>query len=103
MRASRRMAASPYLAANRDRGESRDSSPPTPPYVRVTYTAVRQIKHGRYFTPCRRVRQWGPPRRLRSFSNGALGLHPFTSKLSIMLGALLRDAAQRARLLRMRV
>ena len=29
---------------NRDRGESRDSSPPTPPYVRITYTAVRQIK-----------------------------------------------------------
>jgi hypothetical protein len=23
------------LAGNRDRGESRDSSPPTPPYVRV--------------------------------------------------------------------
>jgi hypothetical protein len=29
---------------NRDRGEPRGSSPPTPPYVRVPYTAVRQIK-----------------------------------------------------------
>jgi hypothetical protein len=35
----------PRGEANRDRGESRGSSPPTPPYVRVAYTAVRQIKH----------------------------------------------------------
>jgi hypothetical protein len=26
---------------NRDRGEPHGSSPPTPPYIRVTYTAVR--------------------------------------------------------------
>src|SRR6202790_2088544 len=64
---------------NRDRGESRDSSPPTPPYVRVPYTAVRRIKHGRCFTPCRRVRQWRPPQRFRSFSSGTSGLHPFPS------------------------
>ncbi len=29
---------------NRDRGEPRSSSPPTPPYIRITYTAVRQSK-----------------------------------------------------------
>ena len=64
---------------DRDRGESHDSTPPTPPYVRVPYTAVRRIKHGRCFTPCRRVRQWSPPQRFRSFSSGTSGLHPFPS------------------------
>jgi len=29
---------------NRDREEPRGSPPPTPPYIRVTYTAVRWIK-----------------------------------------------------------
>ena len=33
-----------FFLPNRDRGESRDSSPPTPPYIRITYTAVRQIE-----------------------------------------------------------
>src|SRR5260221_14479379 len=29
---------------NRDRGEPHGPSPPTPPYVRASYTAVRRIK-----------------------------------------------------------
>src|SRR5262245_51316576 len=32
------------LAVNRDRGEPHGSSPPTPPDIRVTYTAVRCIE-----------------------------------------------------------
>src|SRR5262249_5635095 len=30
---------------NRDRGTSRDATPPTPPGIRVRTTAVRRIKH----------------------------------------------------------
>jgi len=33
--------------ANRDRGEPRGSSPPTPPCVRVAYTAVRSFSRAR--------------------------------------------------------
>src|SRR6516162_11497413 len=32
-------------AVNRDRGTSRDATPPTPPGIRVRTTAVRRIKH----------------------------------------------------------
>jgi hypothetical protein len=32
------------LTCNRDREEPRGSSPPTPQYIRITYTAVRQIQ-----------------------------------------------------------
>jgi hypothetical protein len=35
---------------HRDRGEPRDSSPPTPPYIRITYTAVRRIKWKGYLS-----------------------------------------------------
>ena len=30
---------------NRDRGRPHDLSPPTPPYIRVTYTAVRSLQY----------------------------------------------------------
>jgi hypothetical protein len=33
---------------NRDRGRPRDLSPPTPPYIRVTNTAVRSLPHARH-------------------------------------------------------
>jgi hypothetical protein len=61
------------VSGNRDRGKPRGFAPPTPPYVRVAYTAVRRIKHGRCFTPCRRVRQRSPSQRLRSFRAARLG------------------------------
>ena len=35
--------------SNRDRGEPRGSSPPTPPHVRITYAAVRRIQWSGYF------------------------------------------------------
>src|SRR5207248_10287907 len=34
----------PISVPNRDRGEPHGPTPPTPSYLRVTYTAVRQIK-----------------------------------------------------------
>jgi hypothetical protein len=34
---------SPRCAKDRDRGAPHDAAPPTPPYVRVAYTAVREV------------------------------------------------------------
>jgi hypothetical protein len=33
------------MPPNRDRGRPRDLSPPTPPYIRITNTAVRPLQH----------------------------------------------------------
>jgi hypothetical protein len=33
----------PSRAIDRDRGAPHDAAPPTPPYVRVAYTAVREV------------------------------------------------------------
>jgi hypothetical protein len=33
------------MAANRDRGRPHDLTPPTPPYIRITNTAVRSLQH----------------------------------------------------------
>jgi hypothetical protein len=51
VRASRSLTTAPLNISvpphNQDRERSRGPSPPTPPYVRVTYTAVRQSESTR--------------------------------------------------------
>jgi hypothetical protein len=45
------------LKPNRDRGRPHDLSPPTPPYIRITNTAVRSLPHAR---TCQGVGVWLP-------------------------------------------
>ena len=67
------------LKENRDRGESRGSSPPTPPYIRVRIRrfiglSAGVLSHQRW----RRTRRI-PPHRLRSLRAAPSGIHPFPS------------------------
>ena len=66
---------------NRDRGESRDSSPPTPPYVRVRIRRFAGLStDGFVLRPCQRLNR-GFPRAGFGPSSSAVRASPFPAVL----------------------
>lgn len=67
------------MPPNRDREEPRGSSPPTPPYIRITYTAVRRIEGKGSVLDQARPSQGGEgPPRARHHQSRALAQAPWT-------------------------